>query len=493
MDATRALNLFSAFLLDDKRNANKPHRSNEFLYISNHVFGSFKTYYPEIYKTILDECSDNYDKISTTNIQSILVDLFAKYDTTRVTNFSLTILNLLINDYFDFNSEPINEDQLSILTALKTKFEDQAKGVDLSINDAILATPTDTQTANLLTSMNLASSYIVKDTQPAVNNNSNISQLNDIQRFFNTKFDSLELKLKSFENNVVKDIDERLSKFEFKKNTEDTVNNCEFIIEKNYTKFLRSENNIKIMKSHKDNKTAPKAMDFKYFPDPWLKHEPDYVKGYNDLIKKFQIQLMDYIITYLESKKLVFNTEIETQKDTLTLNTKDVDKKLKEIKTKCDKKLEKEYKISDQKCQSVILTEYVAIPRKNKDVNKQQKKPRQSRTNSKPPTDTSFESENSFIPVRERSNHRVSWSPKNFEKSDRVDNRTRFRHRDRSTSSTRTNRTNRTNRPRQNHINRNEVQQQSYIRNRDTSNTRSRNSNSIDRNFPKPRKPNLKR
>ena len=60
----------------------------------------------------------------------------------------------------------------------------------------------------------------------------------------------------------------------------------------NFQKLLKYENHIRIFDTHLQQKTCPGNLVWKFFPEPFLPADEEYVDAYNTLISDFQINVM---------------------------------------------------------------------------------------------------------------------------------------------------------------------------------------------------------
>lgn len=74
--------------------------------------------------------------------------------------------------------------------------------------------------------------------------------------------------------------------------------------------MLRNDCEIHIFKTHLEQHSAPSKLDFGNYPIPLLQHDQPYIDGYNDLIKKFQIEILEYQISYIDNRRNTYLSEI---------------------------------------------------------------------------------------------------------------------------------------------------------------------------------------
>ena len=125
-------------------------------------------------------------------------------------------------------------------------------------------------------------------------------------------------------------------------------------------KILICKNEMKKLKLHTKQKTTPKQLFYSNFPYPFVKNDKKFIAAYDRLIGKAQIDIMDFIINYLDKEcKLVLEKEIEELKAALrVLNfTEDdiydtislmYDNEAKNLKENFEKSLAKAAKIKNQ-------------------------------------------------------------------------------------------------------------------------------------------------
>lgn len=117
----------------------------------------------------------------------------------------------------------------------------------------------------------------------------------------------------------------KLSKLFNKNNntTNDNSDNDKFIADEKgemhitIKKFHKTCKNKNILKLHLDHMTAPNSLNFDRLPKPFFVYDSDYINEYNDLIFKFQKDIMNLNMSYLNKNKLSLIDEVKKIKSDL--------------------------------------------------------------------------------------------------------------------------------------------------------------------------------
>jgi hypothetical protein len=105
-------------------------------------------------------------------------------------------------------------------------------------------------------------------------------------------------------------------------NIEPTINNfnlesfesldqCSKYINSGFSKLIRYDSHLKILSTHIEAKTTPSSYFYNRFPRPFLQDDEEYIKDYNDLIGKFQLEAMNLNKKYLSARSNTINKNLE--------------------------------------------------------------------------------------------------------------------------------------------------------------------------------------
>ena len=193
-------------------------------------------------------------------------------------------------------------------------------------------------------------------------------RFSSVTTMLDSRFDSrLESFIKETKENLKLDNEiENLFKIDSKSQlsfgdlTKKDSNDLYEMIRCRIVKILICKNEIKKLKLHTKQRTTPKQLFYSNFPYPFVKNDKKFIAAYDRLISKAQLDIMDFIINYLDKEcKLVLEKEIEELKaalrvlnfteddiyDTISLMYDNEAKSLKEI---FDRSLTKAAKIKNQ-------------------------------------------------------------------------------------------------------------------------------------------------
>ncbi|RNA31046.1 hypothetical protein BpHYR1_031650 [Brachionus plicatilis] len=216
----------------------------------------------------------------------------------ELTHTPVKFLSDVVSQNFSIFNKRLNERQLSILSRIFSLARDKFN--DLSFNNQIEPLNNNQVFFNSNSSNNLTSSQSILR-----NNRVSFSQpINTV----GSNTDILNLSHFNFDDMV-----NNLLNSEADRNNDKSVS---FQIFELFDQKLRFLCHIKSFKSYLNKNLAPKSLHFFNFPRPFLSKENSFVDGYNELIFKFQKEIMEYNIKFLEEKVMNIDQEIITLKNT---------------------------------------------------------------------------------------------------------------------------------------------------------------------------------
>jgi hypothetical protein len=199
------------------------------------------------------------------------------------------------------------------------------------------------------------------------------SFLNDSN--FKNFFEQLQLNI---QNGICSQLDDTINiriASEFQKHLDinrelssDQIENYKIKMAETYNKILRKENNILIMKTHLNNQTAPTELSYNRFPNPFLHHDQLFVQKYNNLIRKFQQDLINLIIERCNEQIEILKNDFKLFSNILKNHISKLDDYEKYLKENEKKKLEKDFEKANKKCLEIITKPFIT---KEKTKNKQ--------------------------------------------------------------------------------------------------------------------------
>ena len=126
-------------------------------------------------------------------------------------------------------------------------------------------------------------------------------------------------------------------------------------------KILKTENNINILKSHMINNTTPSSINHQRFPKPFLWHNDVYVVNYNQMLEKFQTEIMKFNTTELETHKIKLLEKFKTLRIEMQLSNQfnDIAKLIESTYRQCEAELKPLFAKSDKKVKNIQTKKYV--------------------------------------------------------------------------------------------------------------------------------------
>ena len=157
---------------------------------------------------------------------------------------------------------------------------------------------------------------------------------------------------------------------------------CVYIIEK----VLRKRNDIEVYKTHIKNGTAPEQLSHKRFPMPLLHDDELTVNKYNDLISKWQTEAMELYMRRLNEQIHICENDIKLYSEIILRNSNENEEFLKYSWENSEKKLQKEFVKSNDKCLNITISKYTVKrqqPHHHQYDHKQQHQRHQSQNSAK--------------------------------------------------------------------------------------------------------------
>ncbi|CAF0968752.1 unnamed protein product [Brachionus calyciflorus] len=327
-------------LIVNKRCLNR-HKTPDYSGFNGHSIGGFKrnskgSYYELIVKSVSDDSKFDMD---SKNISKILFSLFIMCSEHKLSGMSYWLLS----DICNFNPviaecDPYKEDDLSELKNILKKL--------IEVYD---------QTED---------PFVVKDTQVVSNNDSNIENENNLQstNYPDNTRDLVDRHfLEQSINKLMSDLDSRINALNLPVNDPELYLTSERIeqfgskIKYLFNKKLRYENDVKVLRFHLENNTAPKQLFYQNYPIPFLKHNEKFVSDYNKIIRNTQVATMNLIIEHIEYDINVLENDLKYYKRNLVGCVKDVDVFVQNIHDRESEFLKDEFLKSDAKCKRIFI------------------------------------------------------------------------------------------------------------------------------------------
>lgn len=119
-------------------------------------------------------------------------------------------------------------------------------------------------------------------------------------------------------------------------------------------------------KSHIEKKTTPKQLFYHNFPPPYLQHDDEFVKDYNHIISKTQVEIMQLCMNRLQHQIDLAETIATESLNKLRLSDNDRKIVIDRVKTKTDSKLKSYYaEVIDKASKCVAMPFETVTPKKN--------------------------------------------------------------------------------------------------------------------------------
>jgi hypothetical protein len=421
-------------------------------FVNAHNLANFKRAntgpYIEYYKCLTNELKIEL-KVET--IALYLYNTFIKIGSNGIKYHSYVILNDLTNGVFKIGNNVLNETQINELKQIQVNYKQNLNSIVIDKIDELLTDSTQidvidvdfivseithipsSQTVNennLLTSTNgitnnnIEQQQTVQQSQQSqlqtdqqtqqgqqLNQTTQSQQINpilnqqqsqqqpillptaDIISLTNMR-DLINQALNSNNNNLKADIssniEQKLQEFGYLMITNDLAEKYLNDIEDIMIKYLRTENNMKIIKSHMDAETAPAVISHLRFPPPLLPDDRNYIDNYNIFIGNIQQQFNKFNYNQLKQKLDNHQSDLMNLKNIVKFKVNDLDNKINSIREKTENILKNEFINSDKKLKNVVNKKFEV---RNTIIN-EQKTARRNKKNKNKPENNSEEKSN---------------------------------------------------------------------------------------------------
>ena len=336
MSLIQHINVFCKFFIKKRDN----YTNN----ISGHVIGSFKSNHKKSFDELIKNniefnannfCTFFYNCLSTSNLEPD--DL-----TSPIIIF---IQDAIAKKPKYGNTSEFSEDHIAFFKNLIEKSNELYN--DIQIYNPFIITDTQSQSGQ-----NTPTDSETLDNMNLINNNSNTSFLtqNNMVDFFKKFEDTLISKLDATINNRISS--EMIKHLGIDRNlSSQQVSDYKKKLGYTYNSILRKENQIQILKSHKENGTTPKTLWHQNFPAPFQSFNSNilYIEKYNEIIDNTQKAIMDLDILYFQEDIDLLKNDIKVFKDTLKHHVTDINKLDKEIYDHQNNSLKKTFESSTVK------------------------------------------------------------------------------------------------------------------------------------------------
>lgn len=129
---------------------------------------------------------------------------------------------------------------------------------------------------------------------------------------------------------------------------------------------MRFENDLKILNLHTEElHTVPSQLNFDKFPEPFLKHNQNFVNEYNKLIQTFQIEVINLIKRQLNFEINLMNKDLKHYKYNLKDLTDNVEAFVENIHKQEEEYLSSKFLDADNKARRVIMKPYLTSSKQN--------------------------------------------------------------------------------------------------------------------------------
>jgi len=165
---------------------------------------------------------------------------------------------------------------------------------------------------------------------------------------------SSEQTLIDLRNNLNMDINNALKNFMLLSMSKSVKNEHYQELEELLIKFTRSSNCLTVNKAYKTNTVFQATITKDKFPSPWLNNDPQFVQGFDDLIKTFQTAIQDYNINYISDMTTKQKTAVNVKIDFIKKFDADAADKCKVLEDKVTNDLKKSLTKSIEKVNRLI-------------------------------------------------------------------------------------------------------------------------------------------
>jgi hypothetical protein len=303
--------------------------------LTGQTFKAFKGHetYKKFYTPIIDKInnSNTSDKnLVVENLINILVILLKECDKDKIIDSCFIIINDLINNVTIGGKSLTNEERIfleSLKNELLGKFQNEIEDFD-DLNNS--------QTDQHVIQPN-TQTLIIHETQTNETLNQNQNQQNQLNLTDSTAIIALFRKLareeasqlisnqnttssitqNSINNNANTNSNINNNNNNNKKLTMSEVNNIRQQAYNKYEKIIKTEHHLSMFKTHLDQKTVPKALNYDKFPTPFFSDDPVYVDEHNKIINEAQNKIKMALVERCTAIINATNVELCELKSTL--------------------------------------------------------------------------------------------------------------------------------------------------------------------------------
>ncbi len=294
--------------------------------------------------------ANNFNVLTKDNMDDILLSLLEKIDNNNITNS----IFLYIRDYMLKNKRIISKQLNSANESVLNTLINNAKSKFLNQDDL-----DESPLSQLIFQLNNSSS---RD-RFSSNNSTFDSTLHNLTQTLN----NFASKLESFENKL-----NSLSTTASDPYASYGLDKLKQILSFRIEKELRYQNSKKILEKHTQLNNFPKAYFANRFPKPNYTN-PEYIKGFDELILQMQKMLLDYDLKFIPKQITELQSDInkiESHMDKFTKDNSITSSIRDEIYNKTEQKLKSDF---DKSVQKAITYKNILNTERLKSKNKKQK------------------------------------------------------------------------------------------------------------------------
>ena len=344
---------------------------NNFAQLNGSQIGSYKTHHNESYVALTSDL-----ELSANSFYQFFHKAFKQCniepDKTSAQLFSF-LNNIIKNDTTQaYAQSHFDQSEISYFKDFIKKCSDSYEGLNIlnPFNSVVENTQmpisdlSDSQTINTLAELNLSINDSVK-----------------LESFFEIMERNLSSKLqKTLHDQVGEELHKHLG---INKNmTSQEVNDCKNKLGYTYQSIMRKENQIRIIESHTNNKTTPKALSHQNFPAPFIAFNSRslFIDKYNKIIETAQMEIMNLEIEEFKEDIKILNNDVDIFIKTLQHHVSNIDETKKEIYKFQEDKIKKSLESAHVKVAKVQITPFVAKQSNDSSMNINNKSSKQFQT-----------------------------------------------------------------------------------------------------------------
>jgi len=302
--------------------------------LTSQTFKAFKGHdaYKRFYQPIVEmvnKSTINKKDINVDNLINILSVLLKECEKDKIIDSCYIIINDLINNIsIGGKSLTENEDKNffnNLKSELLSKFQNDLEEFNETLIDSINSNTTQQQQQQL--QQHQTQTLIIHETQ-----NSQETTPNDQNQLNQLNFDNMSIitflrqlareeasQVLSKQNNTLQVSSNVINNNNNnnKKLTMSEVNNIRQQAYKKYEKLTKTEHHLSMFKTHIEQKTVPKALNYDSFPKPFFSDDPIYVDEHNKIINEAQIKIKNALVDRCTNIINATNIELIELKSTL--------------------------------------------------------------------------------------------------------------------------------------------------------------------------------